>query len=194
MNDPGSHINLTSSGLTFTGGNGIDGGTTVAAINHLEIGGALVIETGGVQFGAGAGVLCGLYEGTVDAGSCFAGFQVQQVSGATVVSPMLQGVAAGTTFTPVAGHLYTLRIRTYCKEVQRMLAVYYGIGDNGEVSYGGGAIPSSANVVMEVQDTTFGGTTSLPCSTTARWRQRRRLQPSHLLIAPTLSAASPASP
>ena len=71
---------------------------------------------------------------------------------------MLQGVASGVTFTPVAGHLYTLRIRTYCKEVQRMLAAYYGIGDSGEVSYGGSAIPSSANVVMEVQDTTFGAT------------------------------------
>ncbi len=159
VNDGGSHISLTSAGLTFNGGNGVDGDTTVIAIDQLEVGGALVIETGGVQFGAAsAGVLCGLYEGAVNVGSCFAGFQVSQVSGTTVVSPMLQGVASGVTFTPVAGHLYTLRIRTYCKEVQRMLAAYYGVGDSGEVSYGGSAILSSANVVMEVQDTTFGAT------------------------------------
>ena len=159
MNDPGSHISLTSAGLTFNGGNGVDGDTAVIAIDQLEVGGALVIEAGGVQFGAAStGVLCGLYEGAVNVGSCFAGFQVQQVSGATVVGPMLQGVAAGTTFAPVAGHLYTLRIRTYCKEVQRVLAAYYGIGDSGEVSYGGNTVASSANVVMEVQDTTFGAT------------------------------------
>lgn len=159
VNDPGSHISLTSAGLTFNGGNGVDGETAVAAIDPLELGGALVIEAGGVQFGtASTGVLCGLYEGTVDVGNCFAGFQVQEVSGATVVGPILQGVAAGTTFNPVVGHLYTLRIRTYCKEVQRVLAAYYAIGDSGEVSYGGGQIPSTINVVMEVQDTTFGAT------------------------------------
>jgi hypothetical protein len=159
VNDGGSHITLTSAGLTLNGGNGVDGDTAVIAIDQLEIGGALVIEAGGVQFGAAStGVLCGLYEGAVNVASCFAGFQVQQVSGTTVVSPMLQGVDAGATFTPIAGHLYTLRIRTYCKEAQRMLAAYYGIGDSGEVSYGGSAIPSSANVVMEVQDTTFGAT------------------------------------
>jgi len=159
VSDPGSHISLTSAGLTFSGGNGVDGATAVTAIDQLEVGGALVIEAGGVQFGtASAGVLCGLYAGAVNLGSCFAGFQVRQVSGATVVGPVLQGVTAGSTFTPVAGHLYTLRIRTYCKEVQRMLAAYYGIGDSGEVSYGGSTIASSANVVMEVQDTTFGAT------------------------------------
>ncbi len=159
VKDGGSHITLTSAGLTFNGGDGVDGDTTVVAIDQLEVGGALVIEAGGVQFGAAStGVLCGLYESAVSVGSCFAGFQVEQVSGATVVSPMIQGVAAGATFTPIAGHLYTLRIRTYCKEVQRMLAAYYGIGDTGEVSYGGSAVPSGANVVMEVQDTTFGAT------------------------------------
>lgn len=159
VNDPGSHISLTAAGLTFSGGNGVDGATAITAIDPLEVGGALVIEAGGVQFGAATtGVLCGLYAGTVNVGSCFAGFQVQQVSGATVVGPLLQGVAAGTTFTPVAGHFYTLRIRTYCKEVQRVLAAYYAIGDSGEVSYGGSTIPSGANVVMEVQDTTFGAT------------------------------------
>ncbi len=159
VNDPGAHISLTSAGLTFSGGNGVDGDTTVVAIDQLELGGALVIEAGGVQFGAATeGVLCGLYEGAVSVGSCFAGFQVTQVSGSTVVGPLLQGAAAGTTFAPVSGHLYTLRIRTYCKEVQRMLAAYYGIGDSGEVSYGGSSIASSAEVVMEVQDTTFGAT------------------------------------
>ena len=41
VNDGGSHISLTSAGLTFNGGNGIDGDTTVIAIDQLEVGGAL---------------------------------------------------------------------------------------------------------------------------------------------------------
>jgi len=159
VEDGGAHISLTSAGLTVNGGDGVDGDTTLVAVDQLEVGGALVIEAGGVLFGAGsAGILCGLYEGSVMTGNCFAGFQVKQVAGATVVSPILQGVAAGATFSPVAGHSYTLRIKTYCKEVQRMFAAYYGIDDAGEVSYGGNAVPSSASVVIETQDTTFGAT------------------------------------
>jgi len=159
VNDPGSHIYLTSAGLTFNGGTGIDGQTVVAAIDPLEVGGALVIEAGGVQFGAQtAGILCGLYEGPVIEANCFAGFLVEQLAGVTTLVPMVQGVAAGASFTPVAGHSYTLRIRTYCKEVQRILAAYYAVGDSGEVSFGGSALPCSAAVVMEIQDVTFGVT------------------------------------
>ncbi len=159
IEDGGAHISLTSAGLTFHGGDGVDGETTVVAIDQLEIGGALVVEAGGVLFGSlSAGVLCGLYEGSVHVSKCFAGFQVAQAAGETVVAPMVQGVAAGPVFTPVSGHSYTLRIRTYCKEVQRVLATYYAVGDSGEVSYGGSALPCGANVVLEVQDTTFGAT------------------------------------
>ncbi len=159
VNDGGSHISLTSAGLTFNGGDGVDGETTVSAIDQLEIGGALVIEAGGVQFGAAtAGILCGLYTSAIDSASCVAGFQVKQVSGATVVTPLLQGVAAGASFSPVSGHLYTLRIRTYCKEVQRALASYYAVGDSGAVTYGGGTVPASTSILVEIQDTTFGAT------------------------------------
>ncbi len=184
VQDGGAHISLTSAGLTFSGGDGVDGDTTVSAIDQLELGGALVIEAGGVQFGAAsAGILCGLYGGTVHTVNCFAGFQVQQVAGATVVTPMLQGMAAGASFTPIAGHLYTLRIRTYCKEVQRAFATYYAVGDSGEVSYGGNEAFSGASVVMEVQDTTFG-TTDL---TTVLYDGSAETAPSLVVFAPVNS-------
>jgi hypothetical protein len=157
VGESGTYITLTSAGLTCSGGSGTDGQTTVAAIDQLEVGGALVIEAGGVQFGAlSAGILCGLYPGTVNIGNCFAGFQVKQVAGATVIAPLVEGVAAGITFNPIAGHLYTLRIRTYCKESQRILAAYYAVGDSGEVSFGGNAVSSNANLVFEIQDVTNG--------------------------------------
>ncbi len=159
VKDGGGHISLTSAGLTCNGGDGTDGNTTVTSIDQFEVGGALVIEAGGVQFGANAaGILCGLYSGPVDLPNCFTGFQVQQVGGATTVAPLLQGAVAGASYAPVAGHSYTLRIRTYCKEVQRILAAYYAVGDGGELSYGGSAILSNANLTLEIQDTTFGAT------------------------------------
>ena len=157
VEDGGAHISLTSAGLTFNGGNGIDGQTTVAAIDPLELGGALVIEAGGVQFSAlSAGILCGLYAGSVNVASCFAGFMIQQVAGQTLVAPMIDGLAAGASFTPVDGHSYTLRIRTYCVEAQRTLAAYFAVGDAGEASYGGNTIAASSRVVLEMQDTTGG--------------------------------------
>jgi hypothetical protein len=152
-------VGLSSNGLTFNGGNGVDGQTTVTAIDTLEVGGALVVEAGGVVFGAQtAGILCGLYSGTIGLANCLAGFLVQQVAGATVVAPLIQGAAAGATFSPVAGHSYTLRVRTYCKEVQRSFGTYYAVGDGGTVSFGGGSAAAGANFVLEVQDLTFGVT------------------------------------
>lgn len=157
VQDGGAHLSLTSAGLTCSGGDGVDGDTTVAAIDQLEIGGALVIEAGGVIIGAlSAGILCGLYEGPINTANCFAGFQVTQSGGASVISPIVQGLVAGSSFSPVSGHSYTLRIRTFCKEIQRVLAVYYAVGDGGELSFGGGTIAAPGDLVLEIQDTTSG--------------------------------------
>src|SRR5208282_3434459 len=86
--DPGSHLSLSSAGLTMTGGNGLDGQTTLTAIDPVELGGTLVIEAGSLQLGgASAGVVCGLYSGATQSANCFAGYNVRQSSGATVVVP-----------------------------------------------------------------------------------------------------------
>jgi hypothetical protein len=157
--DPGSHLSLTSAGLSFNGGTGTDGQTVVTAIDSLEVGGTLVVEAGGVQFGVqSAGILCGLYAGNVIQANCLAGFLVEQVAGVTTLTPVIEGITAGVAFVPSAGHSYTLRIRMYGKEVQRILATYYAVGDAGEISFGGSAIGSSSAVVMEIQDITSGAT------------------------------------
>ncbi len=57
-------MGLSAAGLTMTGGNGLDGQTTLTAIDAVEMGGTLVIEAGSLQLdGASAGVVCGLYSG-----------------------------------------------------------------------------------------------------------------------------------
>src|SRR6202043_3024518 len=129
-NDPGSPLGLSSAGLTLTGGNGYDGQTTLSAIDAIEMGGSLVIEAGGVALNAASpGILCGLYSGSVMTANCFAGYSVRQSGGNTVITPMVNGVEVGTTFTVLSGHLYTLRVRLHCVEMQRVLQTYFTMVD-----------------------------------------------------------------
>jgi len=157
LQDPGGHVSLTSNGLTCTGGNGLDGETTLSANGNLELGGSLVIEANGLILNAGStGILSGLYGGDVNTADCIAGFQVSQVNGSTSISPLIAGLPAGSSFSPVAGHMYTLRTRMYAKEMQRVLQAYYSLGDTGTELWGGTAVPCGVNLVLEIQDTTNG--------------------------------------
>ena len=114
----------------MTGGNGFDGQTTLTAIDAIELGGSLVIEAGSLQLGAGSeGVVCGLYSGATEMANCFAGYNVRQSGGATVVVPMVNGAEVGTVYTLLSGHSYTLRIRLHCVEMQRVLQTYYAMVD-----------------------------------------------------------------
>jgi len=151
------YISLTSNGLTCIGGNGVDGSSWVAAQGRMELGGSLMLEANGVQFGATTlGVLNGLYSGTVEGALCVAGFQVTQASGTTSIAPLVMGTVSGTSFTPAAGHVYTLRLRVYSNEMQRVNQSYYYLGDNGLTGTGGESLNASVTIMLEVQDTTGG--------------------------------------
>ncbi|MEI9981691.1 MAG: hypothetical protein WDN23_22385 [Edaphobacter sp.] len=153
VTDPGSHLGLSAAGLTMTGGNGLDGQTTLTAIDALELGGALVIEAGGLQLGgASAGVVCGLYSGATQSANCFVGYNVRQSGGATVVVPFVSGTEVGTVFTMLSGHTYTLRIRLHCVEMQRVLQAYYAMVNGAVESFGGGGVAAPMSVVFELQD------------------------------------------
>lgn len=157
LQDTGSYLSITSNGLTCTGGNGLDGETILFAADDLELGGSLVIESSGVSISTGStGILSGLYAGDINTANCLAGFQVSQASGNNVISPLVEGLAAGSSFSPVAGHIYVLRTRLYAKEMQRVQQAYYAMGANGMELWGGNAIPCGVNLVLEVQDTTNG--------------------------------------
>ncbi|MGB9030313.1 MAG: hypothetical protein WCC27_09350, partial [Acidobacteriaceae bacterium] len=157
--DPGAALALTSAGLTCGGGGSNLGTTTVSAISNLELGGGLVIEAGGVQFGQNtSGIINGFFgAGETILSACIAGFLIGQVSGATTIAPIMNGVVAGSTFTATAGHLYTLRLRFYANDIQRLLQAYYAIGTtNGLERFGGNLLPAVASILFEVQDTTNG--------------------------------------
>ena len=143
--DPGSHLSLSGgasgSGLTLTGGNGYDGQTTLTAYDPVELGGTIVVELAGVTLNAGsAGVLGGLYMGATMQANCFAGLNISQSAGATVLAPVVNGLVTGTSFPLLAGHLYTLRIRLHCPEVERVKQTYYAMVDGVVEQFGSGLV------------------------------------------------------
>jgi len=153
--DTGSRISLTSAGLTCTGGNGADGGTTVSTVAGVELGGSVVFEAGGVLFGSVTeGILNGIFGGPIQTSNCIAGFQISQASGTTQITALINGATAGSPFSVTTGHMYTLRLRTYCNESQRVTAGFTSIDGNGQHSYGGLYIPAGGSLLLEVQDTT----------------------------------------
>jgi hypothetical protein len=158
MGDPGSHLSLTGAGLTFNGGNGFDGQTTLTALDAVEMGGTLVVELGGVVLGAGSdGMLGGMYAGSPVLANCFAGFRVRQsvsgTGGVTVVVPVLNGVEVGASLTPIAGHRYTLRMRLHCVEMQRVRQRFYSMVDGVVESFGDAAgIDAQMDAVFEWVD------------------------------------------
>ena len=151
--DPGSHLGLSAAGLTMTGGNGFDGQTTLTAIDAVEMGGSLVIEAGSMKLGgASDGVVCGVYMGSTERSNCFAGYNVRQSGGSIVIVPLVNGDEAGTVFTLLSGHTYTLRIRLHCVEAQRVLQTYYAMVDGAVQAFGGGLVSAPMAAVFEVQD------------------------------------------
>ncbi len=153
VSDPGSHFSFTATGLTLSGGNGMDGQTTLEAIDAVELGGAIVLEMGAVQIGSASdGVLCGLYKGNTSRGTCFAGYSVRQSNGSTVLAPLVNGVETGTLYTLQSGHTYTLRVRVHCVEAQRVRQIYYAMVSGSLTSFGGGVVSAPVDLVFDLQD------------------------------------------
>ena len=153
VTDPGAHLGLSGAGLTMTGGNGSDGQTTLTAIDAVEMGGTIVAEAGNVWLAAGSdGVLCGLYSGVTQRANCFAGYNVRQSGGATVIVPFVNGAEVGTVYSMLSGHIYTLRIRLHCAETQRVPQAFYAMVNGVVQTFGGGLTAAPMAVVFELQD------------------------------------------
>ena len=158
VSDPGSHLSLTSTGLTMNGGNGSDGQTTLTAMDAVEMSGSIVVQLGGVLLAAASnGMLAGMYQGLSVLADCFAGFRVRQsvsgTGGVTVIVPVVNGVEVGTVFTPIAEHLYTLRLRLHCVEMQRVMQLYYCMVDGIVQGFGSASgIAAPMDLVFELVD------------------------------------------
>jgi len=163
VTDPGSHLSLGANGLIFTGGNGFDGQTMLAAIDQVEMGGTLVIEAGNVQLNAPSdGVLCGLYSGVTERANCFSGYNVRQSNGSTLITPYVDGAEIGSSYTALSGHAYTLRMRLHSPEVQRVLQTYYSRVDGAIEAFGGGLVNAPMKIVFDLID--LGNASSTPAT------------------------------
>ncbi len=154
LNDPGSRLSIAFAGLTMNGGNGVDGATTLTALDAIEMGGSLLVELRGVRLNAnGDGMLGGLYAGAAVLATCFAGFRVRQNSGATVIVPVVSGAEVGTPYTALAGHSYTLRLRLHCAETQRVMQRYTCMVDGVVQTFGNGsAVSAPMDIVFDLID------------------------------------------
>lgn len=163
VSDPGSYFSITSAGLTVAGGNGLDGQTTLSGIDLIEMGGTLIVEAGSVVLNSpSAGIVCGLYNGSVLRANCFAGYNVRQSGGATLLAPFVNGVEVGTPFTVLNGHKYTLRIRLHCPETERVLQTWYTMVDGVMQSFGGGSVDAPMSLLFELVDQ--GAASSTPAT------------------------------
>ena len=165
VNNAGGYLGLGAQGLTFSGGNGLDGQTTLTAWNPVELSGTFVLELANVQLAAGSnGILGGLYNGATAQANCFAGFSIRSVAGQTVATPMVNGVETGSSIHILAGHSYTLRLWIHSPESVRVLQTYYalvnGAGATQVQAFGGGTINSPASFVFEARD--LGASSNTP--------------------------------
>lgn len=151
----GGYITLGPNGLAMNGGNGIDGETTLAWLDPIEMGGTLLLELVGVTLSPGSsGILGGFFNCYLTASGCTAGIQAtaQQGSGAVTLQPIVEGSPAGTTFAVNPANTYTLRLRVHCPESYRAPAMYYSFGDSGAIGAGGVWVIAPGNLQIEVQE------------------------------------------
>ena len=155
--DASGHIAMTAGGLTCTGGSGRQNESSVFSVQEIEMGGNLLLEGQGVQLTSGSvGMLLGLYAGPASGSGCFAGFSVTSAQGAVSLTATVNGAASGSVFLTTSGHLYTLRLRVYSVETERVRQSYTYPTAHGLMTVGGDVVPSTGWLELEVQDITNG--------------------------------------
>ena len=150
-----AYLALGGGGLAMNGGSGVDGETLIEWLDPVEMGGTLLLEATGVSLSLGSmGILAGFFNGMEKLAGCTVGFQVAAAQGTGIVSvqPVLQGAAAGLSYTINSSYFYTLRIRIHTSEMQRVQAIYRFFGDAGQIATGGLWNVASAKVQMEIQE------------------------------------------
>lgn len=156
--DSGEDLALTSAGLTVSGGSGTEGQLMLTANTAVEMAGAVIAELQGVLLHAGSdGMLAAFYAGAPLLSDCLAGFRVRQsasaTGGANLLIPVVNGSEVGQSFAPIEGHSYTLRLRTYCVEMQRVPQRFYCMVDGAVEAFGSPeAVRAPMHFVFEVRD------------------------------------------
>lgn len=151
--DPASAVAINGGKLQVTGGNGVDGATTVSFVEKIELGGAWILQHGDVLFAAASsGILGGLYLGPVLTANCIAGFRVSPSGINSQVQAVINGTAAGAAITTAAGHHYVLSTRIYSQEMFREEQHFHSATHPAGSPLGGAQVGASVRLVLEVHD------------------------------------------
>lgn len=151
--DPTRSLAVLGGKLRVNGGSGADGGTSLTFVEKIELGGALMMQHGEVEFSApSSGVLGGIYNGAVDVTHCVAGFRVQPSGSQSVISVIVKGAAAGTTITTQAGHRYALVTRISGTQPFRARQPFHSSTHTAGNPRGGATLIGDAHLVLEVHD------------------------------------------
>jgi hypothetical protein len=153
VNDPSAAVSVVAQTLQVAGGTGLDGQTTVAFIEQIEMGGALELQHGDVSFTAASqGVIGGLYAGAISAMGCLAGFQITPSGADSNIQALISGVATGPVMATTAGHHYVFTTYLYSMEVYRSGETFHSSAHPAGSGWGGAAVAADVRVVLEVHD------------------------------------------
>lgn len=153
VNDPSHAVSVVAQTLQIAGGTGVDGQTTVAFIEQIELGGALELQHGDVSFTAASqGILGGLYNGGTAAAGCLAGFQITPSGANSTIQVLVNGALTGPVMTTTPGHRYFLTTYLYSMEVYRSGETYHSLMHPAGSGWGGAVVPADVRLVLEVQD------------------------------------------
>ena len=153
MGDPDSAVSVAGQTLSMNGGTGQDGQTSVKFIEQIELGGALEMQHGDVSFaGPSAGVLGGLYAGSISVAGCLAGFRVTPSGSGSTIQALVGGSVTGPAVATTVGHRYLLTTYIYSMEVYRSGETYHSSVHPAGSGWGGAAAPADVRIVLNLQD------------------------------------------
>ncbi len=151
--DPANAVSVSGGKLQIAGGTGSDGQTLVNFGEEVEMGGALVMQHGDVEFHASStGILGGLYSGAVAAANCLTGFQISPNGTESNIQAIINGALSGVPVTTVSGRHYVLTTRIYSPEVYREQQIFHSSLHPAGRGLGGAAIPADVRVVLEAHE------------------------------------------
>ncbi|PYX21555.1 MAG: hypothetical protein DMG87_09020 [Acidobacteria bacterium] len=150
-------VSVNGGKLQSAGGTGIDGQTTVAFAEKIELGGALVLQHGNVTFtGQSDGILGGLYPAVVSLAGCLAGFRILPNAGQPEIQAVVNGTLSGTVLLTSPGHIYALTTRIYSAEVFRRQQTFHSASHPAGNGYGGTLASADVRIVLEVHGAIHG--------------------------------------
>lgn len=153
LSDPSGAVSIHAGKLQVSGGNGLDGATTVTFAEQVELGGAWLLQHGDFLFsGPSSGIVGGLYLGFISAGTCVAGFKVLPSGANSQLQALICGSAVGPVLTTLPDHHYVLSTRVYSSTIYRDQQAFHSAAHPAGNALGGAQIGADVRLVVEAHD------------------------------------------